>query len=624
MSPRWALALTLLLGCAPADGPRAEPLVCEAPLIASSQACVPPLAACGASSIPTTDGACVPVGVDACDPGFELVDGGCRGIGPDAPCGLGEVALPGERTCHALAACGDGTWGSIPLEPTTIFVDGSAAPDGDGTRDKPFRTLGAALAESGTREGAPQIAVAAGTYVEQNVAPHAVRVFGRCPALVELRAPDTAGAWALASGFPLEVHTLSVHGGENGGIVAVGVAVTGAPATIDFAVDRVHAHDGKSFGIGAQSGPRVVRVHVRDSLVEDNAEAGLAFSSGEALVERTVVRRIPALVKNGSNGILLAKALGAPAGSLVVKGSLVERAPYGIAVLAGRGSVEGTWVRDLLRPEGVEGGAGVSATGAPPSALTVRGSVIERAQQAGVFLARGSATLERVTIRDLIASPDFGIGEGVQALNGATLTMRRSLVTGCQGVGVFLGDGAALLESSIVRGVAGRVGHGDFGAGVAAQSDSGSSSLAVHDLWIDDTHVAGLQLNGASLDLLGALVTRVHAQSVDGLYGDGVAVQSAVGATGELSLGSATLRGLVVRDVPRAGVGVFGASVSLERSVIACSAFPISLSEQFTSSGARTHAVTIDDAGLNACGCSAWGACRAERQTLAPIPSFAP
>src|SRR5262249_50549847 len=73
------------------------------------------------------DGSCQPAGVppDACGDGFEAADGGCSAILPPDPCGPGLVALPGDMQCHEIAPCGDGTWGDIPIDGATQFVDAS-------------------------------------------------------------------------------------------------------------------------------------------------------------------------------------------------------------------------------------------------------------------------------------------------------------------------------------------------------------------------------------------------------------------------------------------------------------------------------------------------------------------
>src|SRR5262249_13528515 len=95
------------------------------------------------------DGACTDVGVpaDGCATGFEHDDAhGCRPILPATDCGSGTLALPGETACHDVAPCGQGRWGSIPVDATTQYVDASyAASDSDGTSERPWRTISAGI-----------------------------------------------------------------------------------------------------------------------------------------------------------------------------------------------------------------------------------------------------------------------------------------------------------------------------------------------------------------------------------------------------------------------------------------------------------------------------------------------
>lgn len=613
---RWALGLALLsCGCA-ADDATSPGLSCDAPLVATGEACTPPLDACP-EGVPRLGGGCAEVGVDRCDEGFSLVGRACRAIQPASPCAEGEVALPGETTCHPLQDCGSGTWGAIPLEPDALFVDAAAAAGGDGTRERPYRTIGEAITAGGARVGSPQIAIAAGTYVEQLVAPHPVRLFGRCPALVDLRAPETTASWAFASGQPFELHGLSIRGGDTGAITALGVALDGAPDPVDVVIDRVRVHGNESFGIGAQGKPRTVRLRVVDSLIEDVAEAGITTLSSTTTIERTVVRRVGTAGSKASTAVFSGRTAGGKPGSLVIRRSLFEHAPYGISILAGEATVESTLLRDLLRVPGVDGGAGVSVSGG--ASLTFTGSSVERAQQAAILVSHAAVTFERATIRDVLPSDDGGIAEGLQAVQGASVVLRSSTLSGLAGVGVFVGDSAATLEATFIHDVGARVGFGDFGAGIAAQADEGEATVSLRDVRIEATHVAGIQGNGATLDVASVLVTGVKPQPVDGLFGDGVAIQSAKRSTGELALGHATLKNLFVRDVARAGVSVFGAGAALGDAIVGCSAFPLALSEAFA---AGTHAARLEDLGGNACGCTKWGVCHAQLQSLGPIPDF--
>src|SRR5688572_26862756 len=97
----------------------------EAPAVTGAP---PPPEGCTAPEVALPDGRCIRPGVplDGCAQGFEH-DGqyGCRPILPAAPCPVGLMAVPGDAACRPIMACGDGTWGNIPVGSGTVYVDAS-------------------------------------------------------------------------------------------------------------------------------------------------------------------------------------------------------------------------------------------------------------------------------------------------------------------------------------------------------------------------------------------------------------------------------------------------------------------------------------------------------------------
>src|SRR5262249_40821126 len=137
---------------------------------------------CGADEVPREGGGCAPVGVpaDACAPGFSH-DGAhaCDPILPASPCDAGSVAFLGETECHEVAPCGEGTWGDVPVEATTVFVDAAyAGGASDGSMARPWTAVGDAVAAASS--GAV-VAIAAGSYPEVVTIAKPVRLWGRCP-----------------------------------------------------------------------------------------------------------------------------------------------------------------------------------------------------------------------------------------------------------------------------------------------------------------------------------------------------------------------------------------------------------------------------------------------------------
>ena len=205
------------LGCKPGSLARGDGTCAPAGLPADAPC--PPGEALGEA------GACIPAGVppEMCGDGF-LPDGdsGCDPVLPAEPCPPGLIAVPGDAECREVAPCGAGTWGEIPVEPGTQHVDASyAAADGDGSAAKPWPTIQAGIAAAAP--GAI-VAVAAGSYAEDAfVHDKAVRLWGRCPELVEIVGTGVAFAsLRIEDADGTEVRSLAIRGAQTG------VAVTGS------------------------------------------------------------------------------------------------------------------------------------------------------------------------------------------------------------------------------------------------------------------------------------------------------------------------------------------------------------------------------------------------------------
>lgn len=175
----------LVAGCSSADGPPDIGLPDAGPPDAGPQPCaagelarddgtcqpagLPPEMRCPPGELPLDNGTCQKAGVPPsdCAAGF-LPDGkdGCEPILPPNPCAVGEMAIPGDTECHEVAPCGSDTWGDIPVEANTQFVDQAySGGNSNGTQADPWITIQEAV--DAAAPGAI-VAVAAGSY-EQDV-----------------------------------------------------------------------------------------------------------------------------------------------------------------------------------------------------------------------------------------------------------------------------------------------------------------------------------------------------------------------------------------------------------------------------------------------------------------------
>jgi hypothetical protein len=123
-------------------------------------------------------------------------DANLKPPGCASPCAEGQVCSGG--TCVAPGpsrACGSARYGDGLPTGDVLFVDGAASGQGDGTKAKPYATIGAALAAAASAApdaGAPSpvtIAVADGTYDESLALTHSVTLRCRCAEKVRITGP---------------------------------------------------------------------------------------------------------------------------------------------------------------------------------------------------------------------------------------------------------------------------------------------------------------------------------------------------------------------------------------------------------------------------------------------------
>ncbi|HZO15530.1 MAG TPA: hypothetical protein VFB62_19795, partial [Polyangiaceae bacterium] len=231
------------------------------------------------------DGSCIRPGIgpDECGAGFAH-DGeyGCAPVLPAEPCAPGLMAVPGDAACRPVMPCGAGTWGDIPIDATTVYVDQSyVGADSDGSATKPWARIGDAI--SGAAPGA-LIAIAQGSYVgDLRISGKLLRLWGVCPEKVEVVGDIEGGAAVgilnLAEGT--EVHGIALRG------PSFGVVVTGSREVV---LDRLWVHHTGSRGIAVQRDLGPTAATVTSSLVEQCHDAGVRFSGSEGRVEGTLVR----------------------------------------------------------------------------------------------------------------------------------------------------------------------------------------------------------------------------------------------------------------------------------------------------------------------------------------------
>ena len=164
---------------------------------------------------------------------------------------------------------------------------------------------------------------------------------------------------------------------------------------------------------------------------------------------------------------------------------------------------------------------------------TIRRSVLAGAEGWGLVLGtfvNTGAELEDVVIRDVAAHPTTGEeGHAIRMLPGTSLTARRVLVENVRSHGLFAqGAESVVLEDAIIRDVSPRASNDQIGRGIGLEEDTAAELSRVV---VERVHEVGIVVLGAG----GSLIARdlrvrdVESQIADGRFGRGVQIQG--GAT---------------------------------------------------------------------------------------------
>ncbi|MBI4705510.1 MAG: right-handed parallel beta-helix repeat-containing protein [Deltaproteobacteria bacterium] len=560
-----------------ADAGAVPPGACppgEAPLVGGGcQKAGTRAGGCAAGETEASRGRCEPAGIpeSACAEGFEP-DGkrGCNAILPAEPCLPGAMAVPGESECRPVAPCGDEPWAGIPAEPGTQYVDAAyAGQDSNGTPQRPWTEIGAAIAAA-----APQavVAVATGSYVEDlAIEGRAVRLWGRCPELVEIvGSGESSAAIRVGAGAAgTEIRSLAIRS------ASAGISIAGAGPVL---LDRLWIHDVLGHGLDVLGASGESAAMLRRSLVESTRERGVYVEGAAASIEETVVRETAAPPAGGGRGVDVRDDLdGKSRGSLTLRRSVIERShEVGVLAHASDATIEACVVRDTLPNAEGRFGRGVvaqtAAGAAGPAKLELRGSVVERSLDAGVFVAASEAAIDATVIRDTSPNADQGErGSGIaiqhSAATGAQADVRlsRSLLDRNHDLGVLVGASRATIEATVVREtlpVAGKNGRGVHAQGVPGQDLR--AALTVRTSVIEQAHAAGISFEAADAVIDGTVIRDTLPQD-DGRLGRGLSGQDDL-VTGTRS--TLELRASLVEQSYEIGVFLTGTDALVETTLV--------------------------------------------------------
>lgn len=355
-------------------------------------------------------------------------------------------------------------------------------------------------------------------------------------------------------------------------------------------------------------------VTVLRSVLEQTHNFGIYAQDSSLLLEATVVRDV-ASTTDGVNGmgVRTSRDVAELSTFTTLRNALVERAHTCGVCAAGMDTlVESVVVRDIdLQPLDGLVGRGMSVEGAVlgPVPLmghgTVRGSVIERAHEAGLTLVFSEAMVESTVVRDIEPRSDGIFGRGLSAEldlvtgNPAIATIDGVLVERSHEFGIFVGGSEATITRSVVRDIAARPADGGGGVGIAVQRSfetGGGATATVADTTVERCQQSGLSVLGATASFE-SVVVRDALPDENGAFGDGlVASLLLFEGLGDFPT-TVTMTSSRIENSPRAGVLAFAADVSLADTHLSCNDFHLN-GEVF-----EHHDFVIVDEGGNSCGC---------------------
>jgi len=468
-------------------------------------------AACkkGHMSDPADQTTCLPVGVTWTCPQAFVID---------------PVHSDGERFgCRpASAACPTSKW-PTGVGPTALHVDASANDGGDGSAKAPFRHISAAVAAS---KAGDTIAVAAGSYVENVVIDHPLKVLGTCAAQVVVRSTDPEQLATITITSTSSKDTTTLAGLSISG-VRDGVAVKGARALLEELEVRLVQGNAVAASTGAEV--RLLRAVLQDvqppAANPSGKESGVAvrIQDAEALLEDVHIDR-------------------------------VKR--RGVWVSGDKAAVVATGIR-IQRTTTAPGLAAPGLRADKGATLTCRSCAIAESWMYGVYAIGPKTTVKLLGLTvdevPLDAAPHFG-GAGIGARTGAIVELHGVRVASVQGGGLVAHHADTAINGS------GLISEGHAMAGKQTGLPKGieiafGASASLRSVRISDLHGGiGFFADGAGtkVQLSDVLVDGMAALQIDDPVQPAVEPRSGVGL---ITSGGASLDVAYARLTNVEGVG---------------------------------------------------------------------
>jgi hypothetical protein len=463
---------------------------------------------------------CEPEPRAACAPGFAVDGQGCKPVLPVARCTGATREVLGQTVCSNIGTCAAG-----PAPGATYFVDASfSAGQLDATH---VLSLAEALSRA---PAAAIIAVAPGTYRESVQSTKSVTIIGSCAKDVVFDGEDTAGrsflqasgaANVTVQGVTITRYTKAVRAAQGVNVELKDVLLsdnTTNAITVDGSGTRLALRG--SAVRGTRSSGAVVEtistngaesLEITDSALVGNQEFAVTARNTPMLMRGTAVldTRTNASGTFGT-GVLVRGGSAAT----IERSAFVGNVSEAIAAFAPLQVTESV-VSDTAADKAGEYGAGIITD---TVAVTLRDVTLARNTGVGLSCERRSKVdAERLVVLDTRARQN-ALGVGVLATSGASVTLRRSVVSGSleSGVRASAKGSIAIIEDSVIRDTKGGR-DGLAGEGVLAYE---GGTVQVRGTFITGSREAGATSGeaGSTLTIEGSLIfsTRSNGKGLGG------------------------------------------------------------------------------------------------------------
>ena len=484
------------------------------------------------------------------------MQGGCGGDPSDDdsaddgdPCDDGFIEDDGDCVPET---CGTGTWGALETDGDTVFVDGNAGDDGDGTADAPLQHIQDGL-DLAAERGGGLVAVAAGTYTEN------------------LQLGDEHDRVTLA-GRCMDMVTVDGSAGEED---APAVLVDGVlDDTLEYGLSGLTIVEGPWTGIAHRAGT----LTIEDTVLDRNHTFGLMSwgSATTTLLSRVTIRETRPYV-DGRFGRGINVELHA---TVVAESCLLEHnAADGVFVQDDDSSVQLTDVaiRETQLDGDGENGRGISVQ--DNASLQATSCLLEGNHDVAVYASSEDAFVHLVDVEIRDTRPDAeGLGgRGIGVYDGASLLAEGCLLEHNTEIGLRVdGEGA---EAHLIDTVIRETWTGPDGMSGRGMTVQNGAQLTAESCLLDGNVEHGIFASGGSVVQLFDVEIRDTQPRIDGMFGRGIEISwgalleaesCLLDGNAEASvlaadfLTEAYLTDVTIRDTKFGVDGIYGRALSLQ------------------------------------------------------------